>query len=449
MTVRVAALLGVVAITAALQAEAQPLTLTTEEDHRRSLDLLGVSELRQGANGSDPTAPNAANYDESKANPYPSLPELLLTQNGEHVTTYRQWRDLRRPELFELFDREVYGRIPADVPAVTWRVAETREVTIAGYAAVQRDLRGTADNSAYPAISVELHATLVVPVERNGAARVITQLITDAFIPRYEERAQAPDSWQAAALARGWAYAYLDTATIQADNGAGLTQGIIGLANKGQPRDADDWGVLRAWAWGASRLHDYYDSDTDLDAGYTAIQGHSRWGKAALVAMAYEPRFTIGYISSSGAGGAKLHRRNYGELVENVAAPSEYHWMAINYMKYAGPLSWDDLPVDAHSLIALVAPRPLFIGAGLEGDQWVDPRGMFLAAVAASPVYELSPATSGLDTTTMPTVGTGLMDGRLAFRQHAEGHSDQPNWPYFLDYAAAYWTWRREISRFE
>lgn len=422
----------------AVQAWAQPVTLTTEQDHRRSLDLLGIAALRQGANGSDPTAPNAANYDESKATPYPSLPDPLLTLDRVRVATPEQWWQLRRPEIVELFDREVYGRIPAGLAAVTWRVAESRAVTIAGHAAVQKDLRGTADNSAYPDLSVELHATLVVPVARAGAAPVVTQLITDVFIPRYEERAQQADSWQADMLSRGWAYAYLDTASIQADNGAGLTQGIIGLANKGQPRDADDWGVLRAWAWGASRLLDYYETDPDIDATRNGIEGHSRWGKAALVAMAYEPRITIGYISSSGAGGAKLHRRNYGELVENVAAPSEYHWMAVNYMKYAGPLSWDELPVDAHSLIALAAPRPVFVSSGLEGDQWVDARGMFLAAAAASPVYELLGA-KGLGTTEFPAVERGLMDGAVAFRQHSAGHTDQPNWPVFLDYAARYW----------
>lgn len=429
------------------QAAAQPVALTSEEDHRRSLGLLGIAELRQGANGSDPDAPNAANYDESKANPYPTLPDLLVAQDGTRIATPQQWHTLRKPELVELFDREVYGRMPDDVPAVTWRIAETREVTIAGHAALQKSLRGRVDNGAYPSIEVELHATLVVPAGRSRPAPVVTQLITDRFIPMYEERAQQRDSWQANVLARGWAYAYLDTATIQADNGAGLTQGIIGLANKGQPRDADDWGVLRAWAWGMSRLLDYYESDPDIDDQYNAIEGHSRWGKAALVAMAYEPRITIGYISSSGAGGAKLHRRNYGELVENVAAPNEYHWMAVNYMKYAGPLTWDDLPVDAHSLIALVAPRPVFIGAGLDGDQWVDPRGMFLAAAAASPVYELF-GQQGVSATHMPAVGEGLLEGRLAFRQHAEGHTDQPNWPYFLDYAADYWTWRRDVNRF-
>ncbi len=150
-------------------------------------------------------------------------------------------------------------------------------------------------------------------------------------------------------------------------------------------------GGLKAWAWGASRALDYLSADPRVDAKRVAIEGLSRFGKAALVTMAYDPRFAIAFVGSSGEGGAKLYRRNFGETVENVASSGEYHWMAGNFLKYAGPLTAKDLPVDAHELIALCAPRPVFIGAGTreEGDGWVDPRGMFLATVAAGPVYRL------------------------------------------------------------
>ncbi len=165
---------------------------------------------------------------------------------------------------------------------------------------------------------------------------------------------------------------------------------MIGLVNKGQARKLDDWGALRAWAWGASRALDYFETDKSVDAKQVGIEGHSRYGKAALVAMAYDPRFAIAYISSSGEGGAKLFRRNFGEQIGNVAGTGEYHWMAGNFLKYAGPLTENDLPVDAHELIALCAPRPVFIGAGAtNGDGWVDAKGMFLAAVGAGPVYKL------------------------------------------------------------
>jgi len=245
-------------------------------------------------------------------------------------------------------------------------------------------------------------------------------------------------TWQQQVLARGWGYAVLLPTSIQADNGAGLRQGIIGLCNQGQPRKADDWGALRAWAWGASRALDYFETNKLVDARRVGIEGHSRYGKAALVAMAYDSRFAIAYVSSSGEGGAKLHRRNWGETVENVAGSGEYHWMAGNFIKYAGPLNWNDLPVDSHELIALCAPRPVFIGAGsTNGDAWVDAKGMFLAAAGAGPVYRLL-GKKDLGTTELPPIETALIDGEVAFRQHGGGHTDGPNWPTFLKFAERY-----------
>jgi hypothetical protein len=243
-------------------------------------------------------------------------------------------------------------------------------------------------------------------------------------------------------LARGWGYATLNPGSIQADNGAGLTLGIIGLCNKGQPRKLDDWGALRAWAWGASRAIDYFETDPAVDAAHIAIEGHSRYGKAAVVAMAYDPRMWTAYVSSSGEGGAKLHRRNWGEIIENVAGIDEYHWMAGNFLKYAGPLNWDDLPVDSNELIAMCAPRPVFLSAGKGGydaepggDSWVDAKGTFLAGAGAGPVYELL-GKKGLGTSGFPPIETLIATGDVAYRQHSSGHTDQPNWPYFIDFAA-------------
>jgi hypothetical protein len=245
-------------------------------------------------------------------------------------------------------------------------------------------------------------------------------------------------TWQQQVLARGWGYAMITPTTIQPDNGAGLSRGIIGLMNRGQPRQPDDWGALRAWAWGASRALDYFETDKAVDAKQVGLEGHSRYGKATLVAMAYDPRFAIAYVSSSGAGGAKLLRRDWGETVENIAGSGEYHWMAGNFIKYAGLLNWNDLPVDAHELIALCAPRPVFISGGAtQGDGWVDARGMFMAAAAAGPVYTLL-GKHDLGTTNFPPMGTALIDGDVAFRQHSAGHTDAPNWPVFLQFASRY-----------
>jgi hypothetical protein len=241
----------------------------------------------------------------------------------------------------------------------------------------------------------------------------------------------------------GWGYASIVPVSVQADNGAGLTRGIIGLANKGRPRKPDDWGALRAWAWGASRGLDYLTTDKSVDASHIGIEGVSRYGKAALVAMAFDRRFAVALIGSSGEGGAKLHRRNWGEAVENLTATGEYHWMAGDFLKYGaagatfGSKNAGDLPVDAHELIALCAPRPTFISYGVpeKGDaKWLDQQGSYMAAVAAGPVFKLLGARD-LGTAQMPPVNTGLVGGELAWRQHDGGHTDGPNWKYFLAWA--------------
>jgi hypothetical protein len=240
-------------------------------------------------------------------------------------------------------------------------------------------------------------------------------------------------------LAKGWGFAVFDPATVQADNGAGLTKGIIGLSNKGRPRTPEDWGALKAWAWGASRVLDYLESDSAVDAKRVGIEGISRYGKAAVVTMAYDPRFAIAFVGSSGQAGVKIWRRNFGETVENVASSGEYHWMAGNYVKYAGPLRPSDMPVDAHELLALCAPRPVFVGVGslkVEGI-WIDPTGTFMATSLASPVWDLL-GKKGLGTTDMPPEGTPLIDGDLAFSQHHGGHSNEPNWPTFMLFASRY-----------
>ena len=414
------------------------------------MKLLHITSLRRGANGMDPKAPNYANYDESKANPYPNLPDPLRLNDRQEVTTAKQWWDERRPEIVELFDREVYGRVPEHTPKVNWEVTSTTQEKVGDYQAITKKLVGHVDNSSYPLIKVDIDASVTTPADAKGPVPVIIEFGFDpAFMAKFLARMKARGvkmpppypgpTWQEQLLAKGWGYAILVPTTVQADNAAGLTEGIIGLCNKGQPRQPDDWGSLRAWAWGASRLLDYFETDRAVDAKQVGITGHSRYGKAALVTMAYDQRFAIAYVSSSGKGGAALYRRNWGEMVENVAATSEFHWMAGNFLKYAGPLSWNDLPVDTHELIALCAPRPVFLSAGSleKGDGWVDAKGTFMAGVAASPVYELL-GKKGLGTKVFPPMETPLIDGDLAFRQHAYGHTPAPNWPTFIKFASRY-----------
>jgi hypothetical protein len=418
---------------------APQVRMTAQEDHQRMMALLHITSLRPGADPNHPNAPNAPNYDESKANPYPNLPDPLVLKNGRKVTSAKIWWNQRRPEIVEDFDREIYGRVPESVPAVRWKVTSTTRETIGDVPVITKRLAGHVDNSSYPPISVDIELTLTTP---DGATAPVPVMMEFGFGgPR---RAGPPGAssdrpWQQQVLAKGWGYAIIIPTSIQADNGAGLTGGIIGLCNKGQPRKPDDWGALRAWAWGASRALDYFATDKSVDARHVGIEGLSRYGKAAIVAMAYDQRFAIAFVGSSGEGGAKLHRRNFGELVENVAGAGEYHWMAGNFIKYAGPLTWNDLPVDAHELVALCAPRPVFISCGsqqVEGG-WVDQKGMFMAAAAAEPVYRLL-GKKGLGTKEYPPIETALIDGDIAFRQHSGGHTTGPNWPAFVEFASRY-----------
>jgi len=428
-----------------------PAQLASQADRQKMMDLLHIASLRQGADGNNPQAPNYANYDESKANPYPNLPDPLVLNNGKKVTSAKVWWNQRRPEIVERFDREIYGRVPKNVPKVKWEVARTKNEMNGDIPVITKELNGHVDNSSYPEVVVDIRVSLSTPADAKGPVPVIMEFGGGAPIgggrgtpgsaakaaPKQPVGLTGP-SWQQQVLAKGWGYAQISTNSIQADNGAGLTQGIIGLVNKGQPRQPDDWGVLRAWAWGASRALDYFETDQAVDAKQVGIEGHSRWGKATIVAMAYDQRFAVAYVSSSGEGGAKLHRRNWGELVENVAATSEYHWMAGNFLKYAGPLHWNDMPVDSHELVAMCAPRPVFLSAGAtNGDGWVDAKGTFLASVGAGPVYRLL-GKKDMGTTEFPAIETPLIDGDIAFRQHSGGHTPGPNWPTFITFAGRY-----------
>lgn len=435
----------------------EPVTFSTQDDHRNMLEQLGITKLRPGPNGNE-SAPNHANYDEALANPYPKLPEVLTLKNGERVATPDVWWKQRRPEIVEEFEREVYGRIPRNVPKVTWTVTEMREAMVGDVAVVEKQLQGVVDNSACPAIEVKISMTLTTPAKAEKPVPVLMMFGGFGFGGGRGGRPPVPPGRgfgppgpsRSEILAKaGWGYAMLAPGSIQADNGAGLTRGIIGLTNLGQPRKPDDWGSLRAWGWGASRGLDYLETDPAVDARRVGIDGVSRYGKAALVAMAFEPRFAAVLVGSSGEGGAKLHRRNFGEAVENLTGSGEYHWMAGNFLKYGaaeskfGSKTAGDLPVDSHQLIALCAPRLTFISYGIpeKGDaKWLDQQGSYMAAVAAGPAFRLLGAkdlgtSDDYQTEKMPAVNTGLLDGALAWRQHDGGHTDAPNIEHFVKWA--------------
>ncbi|HEY1338484.1 MAG TPA: GDSL-type esterase/lipase family protein [Bryobacteraceae bacterium] len=434
---------------------------TAADDHQNMMDQLGIKALRPGPSGNE-SAPNHANYDEATANPYPNLPDPLTLKNGKKVTTPAMWWNQRRPEIVEDFEREVLGRVPKNVPKVTWEVTKTAEAQVGSHAVRGKQLLGHVDNSAAPDIKVDIQMTLVVPAGSKApvpvmmmfGGRTIPEVAFPAPVfPGGRGPFTPPPNADPPALeqliADGWGVVTISPNSVQADNGAGLTKGVIGLTNHGRPRKPDDWGALRAWAWGASRGLDYLETDPAVNAKQVGIEGVSRYGKAALITMAFDTRFAVVLIGSSGEGGAKLHRRNWGEAVENLTGTGEYHWMAGNFLKYGaseatfGSKNAGDIPVDAHELIALCAPRPTFISYGVpeKGDaKWLDHQGSFMAAVAAQPVFRLLGArdlgvTEDYHTAKMPPVNVGLLDGQLAWRQHDGGHTDAPNWKYFIPWA--------------
>ncbi|SCW71258.1 acetylxylan esterase [Mucilaginibacter sp. NFR10] len=485
-------------LTWAIAAKAQtpaPVNFTVDQDHQYMMKQLGIKTLRNGPSG-DESAPNHANYDEALANPYPDLPDALTLKNGKKVTTAEMWWKQRRPQIVEDMEREVYGRIPANVPKVTWTVKITDKERVGFYPVIAKQLIGHVDNTAYPLINVNIEMTLVLPANAKGPVPVLMMFGRSALpapaqppaadvekinaalkelllkehpefktifeqYPAYNPIAEQspfgpggfpgmkgdpPTATQL--IANGWGYVLIDPSSIQADNGEGLTKGIIGLVNKGQPRKPEDWGALRAWSWGAARALDYLETEPAVDAKYVGIEGVSRYGKAALVTLAFEQRFAMGLIGSSGEGGAKLHRRNFGEAVESLTG-GEYYWMAGNFMKYGasdavfGAKTAKDLPVDAHELIALCAPRFTFISYGVpeQGDaKWLDQQGSYMATVAAGSVFKLLGAkdlgvSNDYKTEKMPPVNTGLLNGELAWRQHDGGHTDAPNVKYFIAWA--------------
>ena len=376
-------------------------------------------------------------YDESKANPYP-LPDPLVLKNGQPVKDAATWWNQRRPEILEDFRAQVYGRIPENTPKVTWQVTATN-ASAAGGTAVKRTVVGRIDNSRYPSANPSINLTLYTPAHAAGPVPMIVVVVAGsggygaprAGAPATEAPDPPPGSPLYQLLAIGWGYGTMEVGPIQNDYSGGLTSGIIGLMSQGKPRNAEDWGALSAWAWGLSRAMDYFETDKSVDAKQMGVEGHSRYGKTALLAAALDPRWAIVFPSCSGELGAKPSRRNWGETVDNVASS---HWVASTFRKYSG--HWNDMPVDANELIALVAPRPLFLNGGT-GDQWADPHGAFLAAVSAGPVYRLL-GKKDLGSTEMPAPDTALTSGDLAFRYHNGGHTDAPDWPAFLQFAQRY-----------
>lgn len=372
------------------------------------------------------------NYYEDKAGTY-TLPDPLVLADGRPVRDADTWFKQRRPELLERYEAEIYGRVPATAPKVRFEVEE--EVPALDGAAVRKRITGHfGDQPDGPAVNVMLYR----PAAAKGPLPLVLHITFggDPVIPlppgtpprRFSDMGPVAD-----VLARGYAYAVVRYTEIQPDNKDGYTGGVIGLAlAPGQAKPApDEWGAIAAWTWGLSRIMDYLATDPVVDAKCVALVGHSRLGKTVLWAGATDARYALIYSSQSGEMGAALSRRDFGETVDDMATNYGYQF-AGNLQKYIG--HWNDMPHEGHLLIALSAPRPVFISAG-SGDLWSDPRGQFLATVAAGPVWRLLGKTD-LGTAEMPALDVPVAAGTLAYLEHEGPHVISPlDWKTFLDFA--------------
>jgi hypothetical protein len=363
---------------------------------------------------------HVSNYDESKVKPY-TLPDPLVLANGKPVKDADTWFKQRRPEILKLFQTEIFGRIPENAPKVKWEVASTEEGALGGTATLKKVVGRMGDKADGPKINL----SLFVPAKAKEPVPVI---LTLSF--GFGGKGGKGDPIATQVLGRGWAFATVNYTDIQPDKINTFNQGVIGLALKeGQKAPApDEWGAVSAWAWGVSRIVDYFETDKAIDARCVGIQGHSRLGRTVLWVAAQDERIAATFASCSGEAGAALARRDWGETVDDMA--QNFSWqLAANYQKWVG--RWNDMPVDSHMLIALVAPRTLFCNGGTT-DQWADPKGMFLGMVAAGPVYKLV-GRKDLGTAELPPLDKALTDGDLGWLYHTGGHiATTADWQAFL-----------------
>ena len=384
---------------------------------------------------------HVSNYEEAKTGTY-TLPDPLVGADRKPVRDAKAWR-ARRAEILRLYESNIYGRTPAKTPAVSWQVAETDPKARNGAAARKKIVGAVGSNVDAPRITV----TLTTPANANKPVPVIllvnfgggpppppgTATRGPGFNP-HADPALADDI-----LGRGWGYATVGYADIQPDRANTSGEAVMALSaamNPGTATEPDAWGTIGVWSWGISRIIDYFETDRAVDPKRIAVFGHSRLGKTVLWASAKDERIAAVFSSCSGEMGAALARRDWGETVDDMA--QNFPWQFAGALQqYAG--RWNDMPVDAHMLIALSAPRPVFVTGGTT-DQWADPVGMFKAAVAAGPVYKLL-GRSDLGTTELPPLDTPLTKGDLGWHYHTGGHTATPaDWQAFLQFLGKYFS---------
>ena len=376
-----------------------------------------------------------SNYDETKVPPY-TLPDPLVLANGQRVRNAAAWERQRRPEIMRLYETEIFGRVPANAPKVTWRVSETDAAARGGTVSIRKVIGAIGAGADAP----KLPLTLYTPAAAKGRVPII-------LLVNFGGGAAPPPPPGAAAntgeppvaaeiLARGWGYATIFYQDIQPDRRTSLDEGVIALTRApGQSAAPDDWGAIGAWAWGVSRAIDYLVTDRSVDPKHIAVFGHSRIGKTALWAAANDPRIAAVFSSCAGEMGTALSRRDWGETVDDMAQNFPW-WFSASFQKWTG--RWNEMPVDAHMLIALSAPRPIFVTGGT-ADQWADPVGIYLAAVAAGPVYKLLGGTDLGIADPRPPLDTPVTRGDIGWHYHTGPHAATPaDWRAFLVFLEKY-----------
>jgi hypothetical protein len=355
-----------------------------------------------------------------------------LTLNGRTVASRDQWPS-RRAEILELFRANVYGRRPGPASRQRFDVVEEQANAMNGAATMKR----VAVVSTQEGRSHRFEIVLFLPNAPAGAAPVFLLLNNRPVSNTDPTRKQVSPFWPAEEMiARGFGIAALQNNELAPDANEGFRDGVIRLfEGNAEARAADAWGAIAAWSWGASRAFDYFETDPRVDTTRVAVVGHSRGGKAALWAGAEDERFALVVSNESGEGGAALSRRNFGETTEriNTAFP---HWFTATYKTFNGRER--DLPIDQHMLLALVAPRPLYV-ASADQDLWSDPRGEFLSLAHVSPVYALWGEPS-IEPQAMPALDTPLVAGRRGYHVRTGAHNlTSYDWARFADFAERVW----------
>lgn len=392
------------------------------------------------------------NYEESKVPAY-TLPDLLTFENGASVDDADSWMDQRRPEVLALFEHHMYGRAPTRPPTLLFDITSSEQDALQGKATRKEITVGFSTDRDDP----QMHILIYLPAQRSGPAPLFLGLNfhgnhtihpdpeislaqgwarnIPALSIQNNQAAEAPRGSAARRwpveriLERGYGLATIYCGDIDPDYDDGFENGVHGLFTRDDSM-GDAWATISAWAWGLSRALDYFNTDSDVDDQRVAVMGHSRLGKAALWAGATDPRFALVISNDSGCGGAALSRRRFGETVARINTTFP-HWFCSNFEQYND--QEDALPIDQHMLIALMAPRPVYVASAAE-DLWADPRGEFLGALGANPVYHLL-GLEGLPTETMPEVGKPIA-GTIGYHVRAGGHDvTDVDWAQYLDFA--------------